>query len=189
MISFSFLILRYCVFEMGTPVENSSVGKISPIDNVFDFGVNSDPFPSEEFCGDFTQSIADFDLSVFSSVQDSTEVHTSLSNEIGHQTETLVFTKTDSLAFWVSQIEEQLGIFYLSFWGLRADRAVEVLSSICRDQFDWGVLDSDFIVVQRLSSRRVGVLIRLSSLDLKQRIKLLLIKNYSFELCFSLFFF
>ena len=84
-------------FEMGTPVNNSSVDKIFSIDNIFDFGVNSDPFPLNEIRPDFNQFIADFDLSVFESSQDVTEVHTNSRSEIEHQKEMPVFTKTDSL--------------------------------------------------------------------------------------------
>ena len=152
---------------MGTPVDNFSADRIFPIDNVFNFGVNSDPFPSDEIRQDFIQFIADFDLFVFESSQSVVEVHTSSRSETEHQTDVPVFTKTDSLAFRVSEIEEQLGHFDLSFWGLRPDRAIEFLFSICRDQFDWDISEGDLIVVHRLSSRRAGVLIRLSSLDLK----------------------
>ena len=53
--------------------------------------------------------------------------------------------------------------------GSSTSRAVEVLLSICRDPFDWDISERDLIVVHRLNSRRVGVLIRLSSLDLKRR--------------------
>ena len=134
---------------MGTPVNNSSADRIFSIDNVFYFGVNSDPFPSDEIRPDFNQFIADFDLSVFESSQDVIELHTSSRSKIEHQKEVPVFTNTDSLAFRISQIEEQLGQFYLSFWGLRLHRAVEVLLSICRDQFDWDISERDLIVVHR----------------------------------------
>ena len=163
-------LLALCTLEMGSSGENCSAGRISPIEFVFDFESDPNHFPSSDSCLNFSQAIADFDLSVFGSLEDINKVDVSRNSETERQTVIPGFFKKDSLVFRVSQLEDRLGIFYLSFWGLWASRAAEFLSLFCRENFNLDISERDFVVVHQLNAPRVGVLIQLSSLQLKQQI-------------------
>ena len=131
-------------------------------------GSNADWTPSNDFCQNFEQAIADFDLSVFNSSYDIAEVPVS---EVQYKPVLSTFNKTESLEFRISQIEEEIGIFNLVFWGVhQTDRAAEILSSLCRDLFHWDISERDFLVIHRVKARKIGVLVKLPSLSLKQRL-------------------
>ena len=122
---------------MGNLMDNSSADRIFSSASVSDFVSNLSLFSFEEFCPDFAQAIADFDLSILNSSYDSIEVPIGQNSEARRESVLPIFTETDSLVFRISQIEEQLGVFNLVFWGVQADRASEFLSTLCKNLFSW----------------------------------------------------
>ena len=109
----------------------------------------------------FEQSIADFDLSIFESASEYPQ-----ENEVENASVVLnsfPFTsKGDSLSARVSHLEELLGIYHLTFWGVYFENTIETLTFICRTIFGWPVTADDFVVIHRLDDKRSGALLRVS---------------------------
>ena len=78
--------------------------------------------------------------------------------------------RPDSLQVRVSEIEDRLGIFYVSVRGVRSSQVKESMSLACQELFDPSVSCDSFSVVQVLDSRNPGVLLCVASLDLKHGI-------------------
>ena len=126
---------------------------------------------------DFAQAISDFDLSVFGSPDVS--INCSFSDLNIPVSVIPTVSNTDSLIYRLSQIEEKLGIFCLAIWSGRSLNLIEFIISLCRNDFNWDVSTSNFIIVHRLEKKRNGMLFRVSFLRLKQQI---LLKSVEFEL-------
>ena len=87
-------------------------------------------------------------------------------------------SKSDSLIARVSYIEGLLGIHHLAFWGFHSEGTVGILTGLCQNTFEWDVIEQDFVIIHRLDCGRAGLLVRVSSSDLKER---LLGEAYMFE--------
>ena len=121
---------------------------------------------------EFSESIENFDLSLLDSVDSessSTENRLSDFENNSQSIPTSAISKVDSLSKRVSRIEELLGIYQFAFWKVKPDKAVNIITHLCRDNFGWGVSETDFKVVQGLD-HRWGVLFQVSSLELKKKI-------------------
>lgn len=68
------------------------------------------------------------------------------------------------------RIEEHLGFFYVAFWKIKVEDAVNTIVTVCRERFNWDVSVNDFEVVQSLECKRAGVLLRVSSMLLRDKI-------------------
>ena len=74
----------------------------------------------------------------------------------------------DNLKLRISEIEDQLGHFYLAVWRVSPRRAVREVTLLCQELFVPGPSINEFLVVRELGVRRGGVLLRVSSLTLKR---------------------
>lgn len=79
-------------------------------------------------------------------------------------------TKLERILCRLRKIEECLGIFYIAFWKVKIDIAVETIVTVCRERFNWEVSEKDFTIAQPLKCRRAGVLLRVSSIFLRDQI-------------------
>ena len=107
-------------------------------------------------------SVADFDLSLLGP--------SSLSSPASSGDSTLFLPRRDSLQARVSEIEDRLGVFYVSIRGVRSSQVVESMTLACQALFDPSISRDSFSVVRVLDSRNPGVLLRVASLELKHRI-------------------
>ena len=107
-------------------------------------------------------SVADFDLSLLEPSASSSPASAGDS--------TLFLPRRDSLQVRVSEIEDRLGVFYVSVRGVRSSLVVEAMTLACQDLFDPSISRDTFSVVPVLDLRNPGVLLRLASLELKYRI-------------------
>ena len=71
---------------------------------------------------------------------------------------------------YISEIEDRLGIFYVSVRGVRSSQVVQSMTLACQALFDPAISCDSFSVVRVLDSRNPGVLLRVASLELKHRI-------------------
>ena len=130
---------------------------ISPLESVF---------PS-----DFADSICEFDLSLLNYADDNQHSLSGNSEESVFVESLPIVSKIDSLSRRVEKLEELLGIFQIAFWKVKADRAVRVIVDLCQNKLGLAVSEKDFSVVQPLDSRRKGVLLQVSSAELKQKVR------------------
>ena len=107
-------------------------------------------------------SVADFDLSL---LQPSVSSSSSSSGDPA-----LFAPRRDSLQVRISEIEDRLGVFYVSVRGVRPSRAIESMTLACQELINSSVSHDSFAVVRVLDSRSPGVLLRVASLELKHRI-------------------
>lgn len=112
---------------------------------------------------DINYHVHEFDTSVFD--EDSTVESTSVS---GLSKDSV--PKWKGLSLRLSRVEETLGIFYVAFWRVNIDIAVERMTTFCINNLGLSVCTSDFTVVQKLDCRRRGVLLQVSSLKLREDI-------------------
>ena len=107
-------------------------------------------------------SIEDFDLSL---------LEPSASSSSSSPGDFAVFVpRRDSQQVRISEIEDKLGVFYVSWRALHPSRAIESMTLTCQDLVDSSVSRDSFAVVRVLDSRSPGVLLRVASLELKHRI-------------------
>ena len=78
--------------------------------------------------------------------------------------------KYDSLKLRISEIENALGIYQFAFWKTTAQNSIAIISSLCRDVLEISVTEKDFSVVRQLDHRRSGVLLRVSSFIIKDKV-------------------
>ena len=131
--------------------------------------------PSETI--NFEQSVFDFDVTVFDSVVDVPGIGSKSSS--GSSSNVLPFaSKSDSLIARVSYIEGLLGIHQLAVCGFHSEGSVGILAALCQNTFEWDVTEQGFVIIHWLDCGRAGLLVRVSSLDLKER---LLGEAYTFE--------
>ena len=116
--------------------------------------------PSRE--NEFSDSVLNFDLSL---LQPSASSSSSSS-----ENSTLFVRRRDSLQVRVSEIEDRLRVFYVTFRGMRSSQVIESTTLACQALFDPSVSHDSFSVVRVLDSRNPGVLLRVASLELKNRI-------------------
>ena len=124
------------------------------------------------FPADFADSICEFDLSLLNSADDnqlSVETLSGNSEESVSVESLPIVSKIDSLSRRVGKLEELLGLFQIAFWKVKADRAVRVIVNLCQNKMGLAVSEQDFSVVQRLDSRRKGVLLQVSSAEFVTR--------------------
>ena len=79
-------------------------------------------------------------------------------------------SKSENLSLRVSAIEERLGIFHISVYGVKVDDIIPVFVKCYADILGWSVSALHLLVVHRLDPRRSGVLLSVSPLTLKQQI-------------------
>lgn len=79
-------------------------------------------------------------------------------------------TKLEGLTHRLRRIEEILGIFYMAFWRVKSDRAIDIIVSLCCERFNWGVYKNDLTIVQLFKIRRAGVLMKISLKQLRDKI-------------------
>ena len=107
-------------------------------------------------------SIAYFDLSM---------LEPSASSSSSSPGDFAVFVpRRDRLQVRISEIEDKLGVLYVSVSGLHPSRAIESMTLACQELVDSSVSRDSFAVVRVLDSRSPGVLLRVGSLELKHRI-------------------
>ena len=107
-------------------------------------------------------SVADFDLSLLEP--------SSLRSSSSSEDPALFVPRRDSLQVRISEIEDRLGVFYVSVRGVRPSGAIESMTLACQELVDSSVSRDSFAMVQVLNSRSPGVLLRVASLELKHRI-------------------
>ena len=110
---------------------------------------------------EFLQAVSDFDLSQLESINDSIRCNANSSSVCSVPP---IITKSDSLDYRISQIEERLGIFHLIFSRIRCGDLVRTLVSVCREDFNWEVCDRDFVLIHQVNKNRPRGLVQLSSL-------------------------
>ena len=157
--SIKFYVSALCVLRMA-----SSLGDFGLLESVLDEGsevsldsnipnrVNSSiAIVTEE------SAIHDFDLELLDSVPKSVDSVPSV-------------LKYDSLKLRISEIENALGIYQFAFWKTTAQNSIAIISSLCRDVLEISVTEKDFSVVRQLDHRRSGVLLRVSSFIIKDKV-------------------
>lgn len=130
---------------------------------------------------DFAQAINDFELSLLNSNSSESvlpldpvplpKVNTVINSAPG-------FSKIDSLRHRISRVEALFGIHQFTFWKVKPDQAVSILTDLCRDILDSTISEGVFTVVQRLHNKFPGVLVQVPSAELKQ---LILAKSEEFK--------
>ena len=110
----------------------------------------------------FADSVLDFDLSL---------VQLGASSSLSSSGEPALFVpRRDSLQVRISEIKDQLGVFYASVRSVRSSWAIESMTLACQKLLDSLLSRDSFSVVRVLDSRSPGVLLRVASLELKHRI-------------------
>ena len=110
----------------------------------------------------FADSVSDFDLSL---------LQPSASSSSSSPGDFAVFVpRRDSLQVRKSEIEDKLGVFYVSVRGVHPSRAIESMTLACQELVNSSVSRDSFAVVPVLDSRSPGVLLNVASLELKHRI-------------------
>ena len=137
------------------------------LDALLSESLGAPPHSSPQNSGLFTEpsltySIANFDLSLLEP--------SSSSSPASFGDSTLFLPRRDSLQARVSEIEDRLGVFYVSVRGVRSSQVVESMTLACQAVFDPAISCDSFSVVRVLDSRNPGVLLRVASLELKHRI-------------------
>ena len=103
--------------------------------------------PSCEFS--FADSVLDFDLSLLQP--------SSASSPTSSVDPVLLMPRRDSLQVLVSEIEDRLGIFYVSVRGVRSSQVIELVTLYCQQLFDPSVFLVSFSIVRVLDLRSPGV--------------------------------
>ena len=162
-------LLSVTSYSFGAPIMSKMV-----VDGVEINGVLA-KLPGEMIS--FEQCIIDFELSIFDSVVNVPEIDSSSSCICSSNVLPLV-SRSDSLIARVSYVEGLLGIYHLAFWGFHSEGTIKILVTLCRNAFEWDVTEQDFVAIHRLDNGRAGILVRVSSLNLKERV---LERSVSFE--------
>ena len=160
--SFVFLVLLR-VPRMLSPVEGRSSND-SVLDETLHALVGTVESSSSIIADSFDSAVRDFDLSLLNQVS---ETPSGDALDSGVPASAGV---RDSLKLRISEIEDQLGNFYLAVWRVSPRRAVREMTLLCQELFVPGPSINDFSVVRELDVRRGGVLLKVSSLNLKRAI-------------------
>ena len=160
--SFLFLVLLR-VPGMLSPVEGRSSND-SVLDETLHALVGTVESSSSIIADSFDNAVRDFDLSLLNQVS---ETPSGDALDSGVPASAGV---RDSLKLRISEIEDQLGNFYLAVWRVSPRRAVREMTLLCQELFVPGPSINDFSVVRELDVRRGGVLLKVSSLNLKRAI-------------------
>ena len=78
------------------------------------------------------------------------------------------FSVTASLSLRISALEDSAGIHQFVLWRVKVCRVVPVLVPLARELLELSVTDSDFCIVHRSKKSYNGVLVRVSSREIKE---------------------
>lgn len=78
--------------------------------------------------------------------------------------------KLNGLARRLNIIKQHLGLYYVAFWRTKPESAINLFTYLCRDRLGWKVSETYFTIVQPFELRRAGVLIKVSSSCLRDKI-------------------
>ena len=146
--SFVFLVLPR-VPGMLSPVEERSSND-SVLDETLHALVGTVESSNSIVADSFDSAVRDFDLSLSNQVS---ETPSGDALDSGVPASAGV---RDSLKLLISEIENQLGNFYLAVWRVSPRRAVREVTLLCQELFVPGPSINDFSVVRELDVRRAG---------------------------------
>ena len=112
--------------------------------------------------GEFAQAVEDFELSWLDSPSPSSS--SSMVACVGRK------LRRDSLVVPVSELEDRLGVHHVAVWNDLSTKAIAAVVRVFKDLDGPSVCARDFHIVRRLGGKRRGVLLRVSSVELKTRI-------------------
>ena len=75
-----------------------------------------------------------------------------------------------SVKLWISEVEDLLGVYQFAFWRASPSVAVPLIVSLCREELGLPIEEADFTLVRELDRRWYGVLLRMTTVVLKQHI-------------------